>query len=94
MPWKTIIYGSGAEEGRDKLDEAKQKENAESKFTLAQQLASNPLTAPLAPLALIAATLQSGSALGGPMAARDFTPYGELVPKIGTKTLNDQNIFG
>ena len=94
MPWKTILYGSGAEEGRDKLDGAAQKEKAEDKFTLAKQLASNPLTAPLAPLALIMATLQSGSAVGGPMAARDFTPYGSLVPKTGTTTLNSQNIYG
>lgn len=94
MPWKTIIYGSGAAgEGREKLDEAKQTEKAETKFTLAMQLASNPLTAPLAPLALIAATLESGGATGGPMAAREFTPYGSLVPKTGTAALNSQNIF-
>jgi hypothetical protein len=94
MPWKTIIYGSGAAgESKDKLDEAKQAEKTEDKFSLAMQLASNPLTAPLAPLAMIAASLEAGSAVGGPMAARDFTPYGELVPKIGTTTLNSQNIF-
>ena len=90
-----MIYGSGVTgESKDKLDEAKAVEKAEDKFNLARQLASNPLTAPLAPLAMIAACIDHGNAVGGPMQAREFTPYGELVPKIGTQTLNNQNIYG
>lgn len=97
MPGRTMIFGSGGKdadaiEGVVKDPKQTAGENAMMDF---KQLASNPLTLPLAPLAFLASVLQQGAAgLGGPMAARRFTDFGEVVPTTTSKELYRRNIFG
>jgi len=93
---ETIIYGSGNgnnADSREKVPEAAEAEKPNEMMVNAEKMLSNPLTAPLAPLAMFVAALQ-GAGTGGPMPARRFSPRGALVQEMSTKTLTDKNIFG
>lgn len=96
MPYETVIYGSGngkIADTKEKTGAADQAAAIDQEMKVAGQLAANPLTAPLAPLAMAIASLKRGGLVGRPMAARDFSPWGEVVPTTTTKALNQRNIF-
>lgn len=94
---KTMIYGSGAEKeaaAREKVPEAHEEAKPNEMMVNAQKMLSNPLTAPLAPLAMIVASIQEGGGIGAPMAARRFSDRGALVQTMSTRDLDNKNIFG
>ena len=97
MPNKTMIYGSGAMDANSREGVARDpRETAgEDAMATAKQLASNPLTLPLAPLAMLVSSLQQGAAgLGGPMGPRRFSPSGKVVPTWTTNELYRKSFFG
>lgn len=96
MVLSTTIYGSGQKNGAkaETLPDTEEDAKVDSAMVQAQNLLKNPLTAPLAPLAMFIATMQKGGGIGGPMPARDFSPWGSLVQETSTDTLNKKNIFG
>jgi len=98
MPISTIIYGSAVKreaETRESVNGAEKGAAPESMMANAQKLASNPLTLPLAPLAMLVASIQQGGdLLGSPMAARKFSDRGSLVQTMSTSDLDRKNIFG
>ena len=97
MPGRTMIYGSGAKDAdqREGVVQDPSQTAGEDAMATAKQLASNPLTLPLAPLVMLMSSLQQGAAgLGGPMAPRRFTDYGKVVPKTTSQELYRKNFFG
>jgi len=96
MVLKTVIYGSGNKNAvkAENLNETEAQAANDNAMKQAQDLMKNPLTLPLAPLAMAIASIQAGGGIGGPMPARDFSPWGTLVQEESTSTLNRKNIFG